>query len=132
MQQDQNLVTDHLSSAEIESIDKVLKENCETHDYDLIRIIFDDFDYVFIAKNADSMKKLKLLLHSVFINSTDNDMSIFMTDGDNNTIIDEDLDVLGEKYNPDVSDMGIYEDLLNSYIIDQGYSLSKVCKLYFC
>lgn len=71
-------------------------------EYDLIRIIFDDFDYVFIAKNADSMKKLKLLLHSVFINSTDNDMSIFMTDGDNNTIIDEDLDVLGEKYNPDV------------------------------
>lgn len=126
-------VTNHLTASEIESIDKVLKENCKTHDYDLIRIIFDDFDYVFITKNAGDMKKLRLLLYAAYINSTDNDISMFLSDGDDNIIIDSDYDALKEKFNIDYDeDIDIYEQCLNSYIINQGYSLNRICKLYFC
>lgn len=88
----------------------MLKENCETHDYDLIRIIFDDFDYVFITKDTDNMKKLRPLLSAAYVNSTDNDISIFMCDEDDNTVINDNCDTLKEKFSIDYDeDIDIYE-----------------------
>lgn len=73
----------YLSNHQRQYINKILKDNCATKEYDLMDIEIYESRYIFIIKDADKIEKLKLLVSVVY---EDSGAFTSFRDSDNNPI----------------------------------------------
>ena len=118
-----------LPKSEIDYINKVLKDNCVNHDYDLIVMDHSRFIYAYIIKDADTIEKIKPLAG---LETTDSGTSATIYDADGNYITDFDVNM--EEFEEALHNSGYYGDY---YAVDylrywlkknKGYSSNRIYK----
>lgn len=80
-----------MPNSEIQDINKVLKDNCLSHKYDLIVIDHGEFIHAYIAEGADTIEKIRPLV-GLEIEDSGTFTAIYDADGNYITDIDADLE----------------------------------------
>ena len=120
-----------MPNSEIQDINKVLKDNCLSHKYDLIMIDYIKFIHVFIIKDADIIEKIRPLV-GLEIEDSGTYTAIYDADGNYITDIDADLEDI-ENFEEELrnSDYDEYDPVGYLYYWlknNKGYSSNKIYK----
>lgn len=107
----------YLSNHQKQYINKILKDNCDTREYDLMDIEIYESRYIFIIKDVDKIEKLKLLVSVVY---EDSGAFTSFRDSDNNPI---------NIYEDDEDSYDMYGENIYYWLAKQGYSERKTYKL---
>lgn len=118
-----------LKDYQIEHINKILKDNRSSREYDLIDIDIYDSKYVFMMKNVNKAEKLKLLACISYV-YPENDMEFYDINGDY-VSIDDDFEKFAKDYSSldGVGDCGLHEEYMYYYLKNIGFSPNRICKV---
>ena len=113
-----------LSTYDKQCINEFLKDNCSSHEYDLMKITIDKIHYAFIVKDINDISKLKLF---VSLESANNGKDMVLKDADGCLLPLEDLDDFKvDYYRSYNSDWALCDEYLTYYLMAKGYPWSSV------
>ena len=119
-----------LKDYQIEYINKILKDNRSSREYDLIDIEFDNSEYVFMMKNVNKAEKLKLLICIDYI-WPESDMEFHDISGDY-VDINDDFENFAKDHpslSEAASDCDLCKEYMYYYLKNIGFSLNRICKV---
>lgn len=120
-----------MPSSEIQDINKVLKDNCLSHKYDLIVIDHGEFIYAYTVKDADTIEKIRPLV-GLEIEDSGTFTAIYDADGNYITDIDADLEDIEnfeeELHNGDYDEYDPVGYLYYWLKNNKGYSSNRIYK----
>lgn len=114
----------HLSTYDKQCINEFLKDNCSSHEYDLMKITIGKIRYAFIVKDINDISKLKLF---VSLESINDGKDIVLKDADGCLLPIEDLeDFKVDYYRSYSDDWALCDEYLTYYLMIKGYPWSAV------
>lgn len=125
-------VLKRMPDSEIKYINKLLKENCADHRFDLIEIKHNTFIHVFIVTDVDTIEKAKPLAGMEFENILPY-MTLYDADGNDINIYDDFKNFRNEYYFDEDNNYSYYyigEEFLIYWLRkNKGYSVSRTYAL---
>ena len=115
-----------LSNSEMHNINRILKDNCLSHKYDLIMIDYIKFIHVFIIKDVDAIEKASPLV-CLCRRDRENPVKLYDAGGNDIDISNSFKNFVNERFPDDCNnDCNFCEEYLYYWLKNSGYSSSRI------